>query len=370
MYAAFANRSSKRTLPHRAQVRNTCTQTSSPKLGNAHKLATARSSLATRAAGPLRAQSKKQERVKQKVPLSMHQTIHHQQKMAHSRQAASSHHGPGLAIGSSTTLDSSHQPVTEWLEDLRKEALKDATWKKGKLFVDLFSGQNSPLSQNVKARGGACIAFDVLIDARFDLSQPDVELTLMRWIRSGAVWAVFLGTDCTTWCTASYSKGPGWFNSYRSKTNLWGDLGALSPKAQVKLLQGNAHAKFTIRVLSAIAQQPSTAGGLENPRGSVIWKIPELQALGQHSRCYETVCHYCQYGTQWKKPTSLFFVGGQKARAPAKLCTGGKRCSRTKKPHLTLGQGRCHPSSGRLLTRLATEYPKALAAQIVECLAG
>lgn len=263
------------------------------------------------------------------------------------------------------------QTVTQWLEDMRQESLLGVTWKTGRLFVDLFSGKNCPVGKDVRARGGAVIAFDLLIDARFDLSQPEVEQTLMRWIRQGLVWAVFLGTDCTTWSSASYSKGPGWFNSYRSRGNLWGQLASLSPKAQEKVLQGNGHVRFTIRVLQEIADQPSAVGGLENPKGSVMWMLPELQALEKRSRTYHTICHYCQYGTQWKKPTRLFFVGGRKALAPSKLCKQvSGRCSRTKKPHLKLGKGRCHPSSGAVLTKLATEYPRRLATQIVDCLAG
>jgi hypothetical protein len=262
-------------------------------------------------------------------------------------------------------------PVTQWLEDMRRERLQGATWKKGLLFIDLFSGKNCPVGKDVGARGGAYIAFDVLIDARFDLTQPEVEQMLSRWIRQGLVWGVWLHTDCTTWSVASYSKGPGWFNSFRSQGNVWGELASLSPKAQEKVRQGNAHARFTARILEEIDGQPLAAGGVENPFGSVLWKLPELQALGQRSRTYQTTCHYCQYGTRWKKPTKLFFVGGKRALAPSKLCNQvGNRCAKTKKPHLKLGNGRRHPASGAVLTKLATEYPQKLAAQIVDCLAG
>ena len=262
--------------------------------------------------------------------------------------------------------------ITQWLEDMLQDKLRTAVWKKGQLFVDLFSGKRSPVGRQVGKRGGAFIAFDVLIDARFDLSHPEVEETLMRWIRQGLVWGLWLGTDCTTWSRASYSKGPGWFNSYRTQRNLWGELTSLSPKAKEKVLQGNAHAQFSFRVLRQIADQPLAVAGLENPAGSVIWLLPELQALGKGSRVYQRTCHYCQYGARWKKPTRFLFVGGTKALAPRKLCTqkGQRRCGKTGLPHLQLGGGRRHPSSGKVLTELATEYPPKLAAQLVDCLAG
>jgi hypothetical protein len=284
-------------------------------------------------------------------------------KQGQQLQAAPARIEPAIGGAAPTT--------TKWLEDLRQEIVGRATWKKGLLFADLFSGKNCPVGQEVGARGGAYLSFDVLIDARFDLNQPEVEHTLMRWIRQGLLWGAFLGTDCTTWSPASYSKGPGWFNSYRSQGNLWGELASLSPKAQEKVLLGNAHARFSIRVLQAIADQPLAVGGLENPLPSVIWKLPEFLALGRRSRTHHSTCHYCQYGTPWKKPTKLLFVGGNQALAPSKLCRQrGKRCSRTKKPHLKLGQGRRHPSSGAVLTKLATEYPQKLASQIVDCMAG
>ena len=273
--------------------------------------------------------------------------------------------------GNKPAIGGHRLPVTQWLEDQRKAALRLATWKVGLLFLDLFSGENSPVAREVKARGGAVIAFDWLIDARFDLSQSEVQQTIMRWIRQGLVWGVWLGTDCTTWSVASYSKGPGWFNSYRTKWNLWGQMASLSPLAQQKVLQGNADAKFTCMTLREIANQPLAVGGVENPSDSVIWKLPEFQALEEMGRAFSTKCDYCQYGVRWKKPTKFLFVGGKKALAPSKLCKqAGKRCSRTKKAHLKLGQGRRHPSSGALLTKLATEYPQKLAMQILDCMAG
>lgn len=269
-------------------------------------------------------------------------------------------------------IGGSHGPsITHWLEEMRQDRLRSAVWRKGQLFIDLFSGRNSPVGRQVGKRGGAFIAFDVLIDVRFDLSNPEVQETLMRWIRQGLVWSVWLGTDCTTWSRASYSKGPGWLNSYRTQHNLWGQLSSLSTHAKEKVLQGNAHLRFSIAVLQQIADQPLATGGFENPASSVIWLLPELQALGEGMRFHKSTCHYCQYGTRWKKPTHLLFVGGAKALAPCKLCQGkAKLCNKTGLPHLQLGGGRCHPSSGKVLTQLATEYPPALAARMVDCLTG
>lgn len=266
-------------------------------------------------------------------------------------------------------IGGSQQSITHWLEDMRRQALQGATWKSGKLFVDLFSGRRSPVGRQVRRRGGAVLAFDILIDPRFDLSNPMVQETLQRWVQEGLVWGVWLGTECTTWSLASYSKGPGWFNSYRTRQNLWGELKSLSPKAQAKVLKGNADAQFSLKMLRLILKQPLAVAGMENPAGSVIWHLAEFQSLEREPAVHVSTCHYCQYGARWKKPTKFLFVRGAKALAPCKRCQPlAARCSRTKMLHLKLGGGRRHPSSGRLLTQLATEYPLRLAAQLVDCL--
>ncbi len=71
---------------------------------------------------------------------------------------------------------------------MRLERLQGATWKRGKLFVDLFSGVRSPVGRQVAQRGGAYIAFDVLIDERFDLGNPEVMQVLVSWMRNGWIW--------------------------------------------------------------------------------------------------------------------------------------------------------------------------------------
>jgi hypothetical protein len=225
----------------------------------------------------------------------------------------------------------------------------------------------------VGRRGGAYIAFDILIDKRFDLTNPEVEKVLWRWIEQGFVWAVWLGTDCTTWSRASYSKGPGWLNSYRRMVNLWGDPNLLSAKAQEKVSQGNKHVLFSLRILDHVARQPSVSvgAGMENPAGSAIWLLPELLALcnSHGGKIHRSTCHYCQYGKPWRKATTFLWVGTPKATAPDKKChPQGRLCSRTGRPHVRLGQGRCHPSSGKPLTQVAQPYPPKLAAKLVDCL--
>ena len=258
------------------------------------------------------------------------------------------------------------ESATQWLQARLQEQLQRATWKKGQVFLDLFSGKKSPMGRQVAKRGGAYIAFDLLIDARFDLNNPEVEQLLLRWLRCGLVWGFWLGTDCTTWSRASYSKGPGWYNSYRSLQNLWGELGQLSPKAKQKVLEGNKHTTFSLRMLEAVANQPTVVAGMENPARSVIWLLPELLALERKypGRIHQSTCDYCQYGKPWRKATTFLWVGTAHDLAPCKKCkpTGRHLCSRTGRAHCLLGQGRKDPSTRRdmALGHQSLSIPRAI----------
>jgi len=165
----------------------------------------------------------------------------------------------------------------------------------------------------------------------------------------------------------------GWLNSFRSQDKLWGELDKLTPKARALVLAGNLHARFSIEVLRHVAQQPLAVGAMENPAGSVIWRLPELVALERQwpQKFFRCTCDYCQYGKPWRKRTTVLWVGVDTSLVPQRLCTPRRRgrCSRSGRPHLTLGQGRCHPRSGKPLTRLAEPYPKPLAKKFADCLA-
>lgn len=263
--------------------------------------------------------------------------------------------------------------ISAWLESVLQKALQSAVWRPGQVYLALFAGTD-PIGTFIKAKGGAVIRFELEEDSRFDLTRPEVQQTVLKWIRLGIAWATFLGTHCRTWSTASYSKGPGWLNSYRTKSHLWGRLDKLTRKAQVLVSLGNEHARFSIEVLQCVAQQPLAVGGMENPAGSVIWRLPEMQSLQNQwpRKMFLGTCDYCQYGKPWKKRTTVLWVGVNTTLAPQRLCSPRQQghCSRTGRPHWKLGQGRCHPKSGKPLTRLAEPYPKPLAKEFADCLTG
>jgi hypothetical protein len=269
------------------------------------------------------------------------------------------------------TSQPNQQSVKAWLHAECQRQIQTATWKHGRVFLELYAG-TGPVGKQVALRGGAVLAFDTIFDKRFDLNNPEVQGVVLSWVDSGLVWGVWLGTDCTTWSTASYSKGEGWLNSYRTKSNLWGPLDQLSPKAKQAVLEGNQHATFSLNVLKHITDQPLAVAAMENPAGSVIWRLPCMVHFEKtNKRVFHTTCDYCQYGKPWRKPTKFLWVSTKRSLAPCKTC-GAKKglCSRTRKPHVKLGHGRCDPKTRKQLTKLAEPYPRPLAVKLADCLAG
>ena len=268
------------------------------------------------------------------------------------------------------------QSISNFLEARLNAALRSCTWRRGKVYLALFAGTD-PVGKVVLAKGGGVVRFEIKLDARFDLENPEVQVIVQKWIRSGVVWAVWLGTHCQTWSLASFSKGPGWYNSYRTKAHPGGELGALSPKAKARVLSGNEHLRFSINILKQAASQGNVTAAMENPRCSVMWHAPEVKALqstgnSKPGEIFTTSMDYCQYGAKWQKPTTILWVGVKHAMAPAKCCVRGRGgiCARTGRPHAKLGQGRMDPKTGKRLTQLAEPYPPRLAKAFAECLAG
>lgn len=262
--------------------------------------------------------------------------------------------------------------ITVFLQGLLDKALAAATWRKGRIFLSLFAGTD-PIGAVFEFDGGAVVRFDTAIDARLDLEDSMVQEVILRWGRSGIVWASFLGTHCRTFSLASYSKGPGWYNSYRTVSNPWGELAKLGVKQQALVLAGNNHATFSVNFLRLAAAHGIKAG-MENPKGSVLFKLPLVQAIPKEmpGKAFTMTCDYCQYGKPWQKGTTVLWVGVHMDLAPHKCCGAprGGKCSRTNRPHKKLGNGRMDAKTGKRMTKVAEPYPWPLAKAFALCLDG
>ena len=112
----------------------------------------------------------------------------------------------------------------------------------------------------------------------FDLQDRRVQSEIVRWLRCGLVWAVWLGTPCTGWSQARTTS--------------------TSPPASAEC------AKFTVRVLRLCARL-GIHMGLENPASSQLFKLPTIQRALALIPCTAVSFHMCAFGAVWKKPTTV-----------------------------------------------------------------
>ena len=291
-----------------------------------------------------------------------------------SPQEFAAHQPRGTNMQMPRGLGALPQEVLNFLGSLLHAALQSSHGRPGRVFLALFAGTD-PVGKVFLAKGWGVIRFDTQLDDRLNLEHIEVQAVIFKWMDSGVVWAIWLGTYCRTWSRASFSiGGPGWINSYRTKSHPWGDLDKLNPKAKALVLAGNEHVRFSIKVLEQAARQGNITAGMENPMGSVIWRLPQVKALPEQmpKQTFIATCDYCQYGVRWKKPTSILWVGVRQALAPTKRCVmrPGACCSRTGRCHIKLGQGRLDPKTRKPMTQVAEPYPPSLAKVFANCLAG
>lgn len=198
-------------------------------------------------------------------------------------------------------------------------------------FLSLFGGVGHP-ALFVHSRGGKSYVVDLSDSPLNDLSRPS------KWNKILEKLHLFnmLGIDlpCNTWSRAR--RAPWWSRMPKPLRNghegIFG-LPGLPPHDLEKVLKANNMLVQAVRLIRKCLQL-KLPGYLENPRSSFVWMTPQIQRLLLDPRVQLVHCDMCQYGTQWKKPTSLLIWNCHSLAF--KLCSSSGKCSRTQKPHLQL----------------------------------
>ena len=120
---------------------------------------------------------------------------------------------------------------------------------------------------------------DIEKGAWHDMTCKRVQRLILTWVRSGRLWLIHLGTPCTRWSAARTT-------------------GVVEPDG------GLERALFTVRLLRA-CRQSGVLYTLENPRASALWKWPPLANELRRASALSVNFLQCQYGTPYKKPTTL-----------------------------------------------------------------
>ena len=157
---------------------------------------------------------------------------------------------------------------------------------KGNFFLELFAGTGR-LSGAIRDLGGAVLEpVEITKDSAFDLRRKETQRLILRWIKSGTIGFVHLGTPCTIWSRARH----GVKNTIR---NL------------VREAVGVELALFSCEVILA-CNRAGVHWAIENPRSSRLFTFEPLVRAMQSGPCYEINFDMCSYGEVYKKETSIF----------------------------------------------------------------
>ena len=106
-------------------------------------------------------------------------------------------------------------------------------------------------------------------------------------------------------------------------------------------------------------------GYLENPASSRVWLTPRLQQMKEDGKVWMTSLHMCQYGTPWKKSTTLMIFGVPANSFEFNKCKATRSgiCSRSHQNHIVL---RGTDGQGKFLSAQAQVYPTQFARALAE----
>ena len=122
--------------------------------------------------------------------------------------------------------------------------------------------------------------------------------------------------------------------------DIWG-LPHLSGRERDRVRSAN---KLLLRMheLMRLCEENSMPCYIGNPQRSKLWCHPLSIKWVRHPLTHKVEFDYCQFGTDWRKATSILSVGNSKfhtgsgVKCTTKWINGDSICSTTGKPHTTL----------------------------------
>ena len=166
-----------------------------------------------------------------------------------------------------------------------------------RIFLDVCSGCERPLSVAVESAGFAALSIDVLLDPSMDLLQDSFFEQLLFICGSGSA----ASPSCSHYSRLKLSNGPPF--AIRTPAHLDGVPG-LSPSDLAKIQESKEILTRCCKCVSVVY----AAGGhghLEQPAGAMSWHEDCLQAWLQECSAYLVTVAACGYNMPWAK-TWLF----------------------------------------------------------------
>ena len=231
----------------------------------------------------------------------------------------------------------------------------------GPFIIEAFNGSGS-MAAHVRKKGIQAFEFDLTQKGgRRNILHANVLHELRALIAHPQCRGIWFGYPCGTFSSARRNDGgPGALRGTNSK-DIWG-LPHLVGKERGRVDSAN---KLLLRMneLMKLCEVSNVPFYLENPQSSKLWMHPIIKKWVRHKSSHLVTFEYCQYGTEWKKPTSILSFGnsdfhtGKSVRCKTTWCDGKSICSKSGKPHTTLSGFINGASKGQYRTNAACPYP-------------
>ena len=151
---------------------------------------------------------------------------------------------------------------------------------------------------------------------------------------------IWFGYPCGTFSSARRDDGGPLALRGTNPKDVWG-LPHLVGKEPARVNSAN---KLLLRMneLMKYCESNGVPFYLENPQRSKLWMHPIVKKWINHPSSHKIEFDYCQFGTDWKKPTTILSVGnklfhtGKSIRCKVAWQNKVFICSKIGKPHTTL----------------------------------
>ncbi len=197
------------------------------------------------------------------------------------------------------------------------------------MIIEFFSG-HAGFARACGRLGFCVLMWDTSLRDHYDLSLARNRSLVLGCLRRGLILGWHAGVPCNT-LTRARDRGPG-PPPVRSDLHVLG-LPGLSPKLQMQVDVSNTLNSFVAH-LSRLSISLRIPFSVENPRTSRLWLVPVFKRLLRRRSVSFVVTSMCQWGTQWRKDTSLLLSDLDASVFQDTRCTGASRglCSRTGPP--------------------------------------
>ena len=205
-----------------------------------------------------------------------------------------------------------------------------------------------------------------------DLLDPKCQEHIKRLLNDPNCMGIWFALPCGTFSSARRNDGKG-PKPLRSKKYVSG-LPAMTGRDKKRVNSANELVRIVTK-LCELCTEIGVPWVIESPRSSLIWQMPTLKKLAAKTKAEFCRYDYCQFGTDWQKPTVLMACGNPLLKINQVRCDSKKTsgpdgpsiCSRTQSPHTPLTGTTTVRSaqplknkSKQFLTSAAEPYPKKI----------